>query len=82
MLDSYPCFRGGVDANKARNQVTESLPVTCPYCGEAAELDVDEAGGSRQAFVQDCPVCCRPWQVEIVRDRGGHWKAILRTEDE
>ena len=54
----------------------------CPYCGEDVELDVDEGGGSRQAYVQDCPVCCRPWRVEIVRDRNDDWKAMLRTEDE
>lgn len=62
--------------------MTESLPVSCPYCGEAVELDVDEGGGSRQIFVQDCPVCCRPWQVEIVCDADGDWNATLRTEDE
>lgn len=60
----------------------ELLPVSCPYCGEVVELDVDEGGGSRQAYVQDCPVCCRPWRVEIVRQRDGDWKATLRTEDE
>jgi hypothetical protein len=62
--------------------MTESLPVSCPYCGEAVELDIDEGGGSRQAFVQDCPVCCRPWQVQIERDGDGDWNATLRTEDE
>jgi hypothetical protein len=60
----------------------EPLLVSCPYCGEAADLDVDEDGASQQAFVQDCPVCCRPWQVEAVRDRDGSWTATVRTEDE
>ena len=62
--------------------MTEPLTLSCPYCGEAVELDIDESGGSRQAFVQDCPVCCQPWQVEVVRDPEGHWNATLRTEDE
>ena len=60
----------------------ELLPVTCPYCGEDVELDVDDGGGSRQAYVQDCPVCCRPWRVEIVQQSDGDWKVTLRTEDE
>ncbi len=60
----------------------EPLPLSCPYCGEAVELDIDESGGSRQAFVQDCPVCCQPWQVEVVCDREGGWNATLRTADE
>lgn len=62
--------------------MTEMLPLSCPYCGEPVDLDVDEGGGSRQDFVQDCPVCCRPWQVTVVRDREGGWGATLRTTDE
>jgi len=66
----------------AKNQMTESLLLSCPYCGEAVELEVDESGGSRQSYVQDCPVCCRPWQVEATRNREGGWSATLRTTDE
>jgi Cysteine-rich CPXCG len=62
--------------------MTEFLPLCCPYCGEGVELDVDDTGGSRQSFVQDCPVCCQPWQVELIRDRDGDWSATLRTVDE
>jgi hypothetical protein len=62
--------------------VIDFLPLTCPYCGEAVELDVDDTGGSHQSFVQDCPVCCQPWEVEIVRDHDGDWRATLRTADE
>jgi hypothetical protein len=58
------------------------LPLTCPYCGEDVELDIDATGGSRQRFVQDCPVCCQPWQVEVMEDRDGDWEASLRTGDE
>jgi hypothetical protein len=32
--------------------------------------------------VQDCPVCCRPWQVEVAHDGQGGWNAALRTSDE
>jgi transposase-like protein len=60
----------------------EPLPLNCPYCGEDVELDVDENGGSRQSFVQDCPVCCRPWQVEVRLDPENGWNATLRKEDE
>ncbi|MGH2571453.1 MAG: CPXCG motif-containing cysteine-rich protein [bacterium] len=62
--------------------MTEPLQLSCPYCGEAVDLDVDESGGSRQSYVEDCPVCCRPWQVDVVRDRDGGWNATLRTADE
>ncbi len=55
--------------------------MSCPYCGEPAELDVDESV-PRQSYVQDCPVCCQPWQVDVSRDRDGYWGATLRTLDE
>ena len=37
----------------------------CPYCGEPLELAVDEFGGRRQAYVEDCVVCCRPIEVRV-----------------
>jgi hypothetical protein len=39
--------------------------VTCPYCGEEATISVDSGGGDTQTYVEDCPVCCRPWQVHL-----------------
>jgi hypothetical protein len=60
----------------------EPLELYCPYCGETVDLDIDEGGGSRQAYVEDCPVCCRPWQVTVIQDQNGEWSADLRTSDE
>jgi hypothetical protein len=62
--------------------VTDPIELSCPYCGEPVELDIDEGGSSRQAYVEDCPVCCRPWNVEVMRHADGTWTATLRTEDE
>lgn len=59
-----------------------SVPASCPYCGEEIELSVDEGGGSRQSYVEDCPVCCQPWQVHVTRDADDDWSATLRTSDE
>lgn len=41
----------------------ELVPVHCPYCGEPIDLTVDVSAGAA-AYVEDCPVCCRPMQVE------------------
>ena len=61
----------------------EDVPgLQCPYCGEEVEVDIDQSGGSRQSFVEDCPVCCQPWQVTVTQDRNGDWFADLRTSDE
>jgi hypothetical protein len=60
----------------------EPIPLACPYCGEAVDLYIDEGGGTRQSYVEDCIVCCQPWQVDLVCDREGNWTATLRTADE
>jgi Cysteine-rich CPXCG len=58
------------------------LTLQCPYCGQPVELYIDEGGGPRQVYVEDCPVCCRPWQVEAWMEVGHSWSAMLRTSDE
>jgi hypothetical protein len=60
--------------------VPELVPVRCPCCGEAIELVVDASAGSA-AYVEDCPVCCRPIQVET-EVAGDAVSARVRTGDE
>jgi hypothetical protein len=43
---------------------------------------IDKGGGDAQSYVEDCPVCCRPWQVEVAQDADGDWSVVLRTSDE
>jgi hypothetical protein len=57
------------------------VEVTCPYCGEPQEINVDPSGGSKQHYTEDCQVCCRPWRV-AVRFRGGEPEVRLSAEDE
>ena len=42
-----------------------SADVTCPYCGETTSISVDPGGGTFQQYVEDCEVCCNPWQVNV-----------------
>ena len=56
--------------------------VWCPYCGEASEVAVDPGGGARQAYVEDCPVCCRPWRVTVHYQPDGTVDAYAQTDDE
>jgi hypothetical protein len=47
----------------------ESVQAQCPYCGAWQELFLDpESEGS---MVQDCEVCCEPWEMTVVRSRTG-----------
>ncbi len=39
--------------------------VACPYCGEESDVSLDPGGGGVQDYVEDCPVCCRPWRVSV-----------------
>ena len=43
--------------------MNDQFLVICPYCGETVEiyLEPDVEG----EFVQDCEVCCNPWQVSV-----------------
>ncbi len=62
----------GVDLAYARH---------CPYCGAAVTLWVEPEllGGTR--YVEDCPVCCRPWEVEV-RTEGGEAKVQVGRDDD
>ena len=62
--------------------MNDSVLLQCPYCGEYVELNIDGGGGVQQEYVEDCPVCCRPWQVQAWIDDDGAWQAVLRTSDE
>jgi len=42
-----------------------SRHVSCPYCGETIEILLDSGSGAMQEYVEDCEVCCRPWQVQV-----------------
>ena len=39
--------------------------VSCPYCAEDVSIALDPGSGSSQDYVEDCPVCCQPWQVSV-----------------
>lgn len=54
---------------------------SCPYCGEPVEVQVERAGAAAEAYVEDCPVCCRPWQVTVAREDGEVTVALGRDDD-
>ncbi len=56
--------------------------VSCPYCGEDNTISVDPAGGRRQDYVEDCHVCCQPWQLTVTFDADGDPEIAIRTGEE
>jgi hypothetical protein len=55
-------------------------PASCPHCGESVRLAVDPGGGARQRYVEDCPVCCRPWAVRVEWSGDGTASVHLERE--
>ncbi len=39
--------------------------VICPYCAEEVTVGIDPGSGATQSYVEDCPVCCQAWQVNV-----------------
>ena len=49
--------------------MSDWLEVQCPYCGERVEIVIESDQWG--TLVQDCEVCCNPWEVAVTRDRYG-----------
>lgn len=58
------------------------LEALCPYCGEPIGILVDEGGGASQRYVEDCAVCCRPFEVRVGQDAEGEVAVALHRLDE
>jgi transposase-like protein len=56
--------------------------VSCPYCGEANTIVIDESVVAEQQYVEDCQVCCQPWQLIVtLRDDGEADVDVRRAGD-
>ena len=43
----------------------------CDACGEQIVIPIDLSAGSRQQYVEDCPVCCRANVIQVeVQEHG------------
>ena len=77
MGDGFGEYEAGEDSDEPgledeRDPALETeVDVTCPYCGEVVAISLDPGGGATQEYVEDCPVCCRPWQVSVSYQAGG-----------
>lgn len=52
----------------------------CPSCGERVLVEVTLEDASGAQYVEDCPVCCRPWQVRVRRDGEGVATSLRRLD--
>jgi len=54
----------------------------CDSCGEQIEIPIDVSAGSRQSYVEDCPVCCNPNVVTVTIDEDGNATASATAEQD
>ena len=54
----------------------------CPYCGESVELTLDPGSGTHQSYVEDCSVCCQPWNVTVTYHEDGSADVHLDASDD
>ena len=52
----------------------------CDACGEEIVIPIDPSAGTRQQYVEDCPVCCHPHVLVIELDDSGEVR--VRSEHE
>ena len=57
----------------------EQKQIYCPYCGESIDIVVDTSV-EKQQYIEDCFVCCRPIELEVVVD--GDFITISPTRDD
>ncbi len=53
----------------------ETSRIDCPYCGEGFDIEVDCSAGD-QEYVEDCPVCCQPIEVQVSVDFAGNLAGV------
>ncbi len=53
----------------------------CPYCGGRVRVQAEPFGAVAERYVEDCPVCCRPWSVHVTRDGNGVAVRLGREDD-
>ncbi len=70
--DDFPLGDGTADT---------AAVVSCPYCGEIAEIAIDPGSGARQDYVEDCPVCCQPWRVRVRYTPEGTADVVVEMTD-
>ena len=52
--------------------------IQCPYCLEQVHLFVDP--GTQGSLIEDCEVCCQPWEVDVERSGGRLSVVVTRAQ--
>lgn len=56
------------EAERDAYDADQEAAYVCWACGEEIVVPVDPTMGTRQDYVEDCPVCCRPNELHVELD--------------
>ncbi len=69
----------GEDDESENGDLDSEAEVACPYCGEVVTISLDPGSGDDQEYVEDCEICCRPWNVHVHYDENGSATVTLEA---
>lgn len=70
-----PVFEPGENKSGGA-QPTQFVFISCPYCGEQYETQVDLTAGSF-TYVEDCQVCCQPMELSVEVNEAGELHSVV-----
>ena len=80
-LDDEPQSPSDSSSNgKATSQ--EEASYVCDACGEEIIIPLDLTEGTRQTYVEDCPVCCRANTIHVQIDDDGNAQVWAEPEQD
>ena len=78
VAEAAPSEQAVAMLRRAASPLMDEFHVVCPYCGEESELYVEpDVHGT---LVQDCEVCCNPWQVSVWWEDGERYVDVRRGD--
>jgi hypothetical protein len=82
----YPSYLDDQDADddflSGEGPIDSGARIRCPYCGIVNEITLDLSSGRSQDYLEECEVCCRPWQVRVIHDQSGRVIVEVNAADE
>ena len=60
--------------------MNDEASYTCDACGQDIVIPIDPSAGTRQEYVEDCPVCCRANVIHVEIDEGQQARVWAKAE--
>jgi hypothetical protein len=65
------------------NQTLPERDISCPYCGSLMTILIDIQDDMQPMhYVEDCQVCCRPIDFNVIVDIDAHIELSVQRDDD